>query len=313
MTVKTLRAGVIGVGVMGWNHARTLRAMPGVELVGVADPSGAQRERAEQTFGCRGFATREQLFAAGVDFVVVATPNSAHQDDGIAALNAGLHVLIEKPIAATIEQAEALIHAAEQANRSLMVGHIERFNPAVKVAHAASVGEKIISINITRVGPFPPRMSEVGVVIDLGVHDIDLIRMLARADIVSVQAQLSSARAEREDTALLQFRTANDIIAAVTTNWITPYKTRSIAIATERKYILADLITRQVSEFFDYKADGSYSMRHLSVPPGDALMDEITAFTNAIRTGSQPPISGLDGLRNLQIAMECLNVGGRPL
>ena len=124
-----------------------------------------------------------------------------------------------------------------------MVGHVERFNPAVEAIKQAIKGEDILSIAITRVGPFPPRMSNVGVVIDLAVHDIDLIRWFTDSEIVEVQPQLSSAVAEREDIALLQFRTASGVLAHINTNWLTPFKARTVHVATRDKYVMGDLLT----------------------------------------------------------------------
>ena len=159
-----------------------------------------------------------------------------------------------------------------------MVGHVERFNPAVQAIKEAIRGEDILSIAITRVGPFPPRMSNVGVVIDLAVHDIDLIRWFTDSEIVEVQPQLSSAVAEREDIALLQFRTASGVLAHINTNWLTPFKARNVTVATRNKYIMGDLLTRQVTECFGFQPDGSYSMRHLSVGHAEPLRAELQAF-----------------------------------
>ena len=168
-----------------------------------------------------------------------------------------------------------------------MVGHVERFNPAVAAIKQAISGEDILSIAITRVGPFPPRMSNVGVVIDLAVHDIDLIRWFTESDIVEVQPQLSSAVAEREDIALLQFRTASGVLAHINTNWLTPFKARNVTVATRGKYVMGDLLTRQVTECFGFKPDGSYSMRHLPVGHDEPLRAELIAFLGAVRTGER--------------------------
>ncbi len=152
-----------------------------------------------------------------------------------------------------------MIDAAKANDRVLMVGQVERFNPAVEAVKRAIAGESVISIQITRVGPFPPRMGEVGVVIDLAVHDIDIIRHLTGSEVAEVQPQLARTRAEREDTALLQFRMDNGVIAHITTNWVTPYKTRTLQVATPDKFVVADLMTRQVTEYFGQQPDGSYS------------------------------------------------------
>ena len=175
-----------------------------------------------------------------------------------------------------------------------MVGHVERFNPAVAAIKQALTGEDILSIAITRVGPFPPRMSNVGVVIDLAVHDIDLIRWFTESDIVEVQPQLSSAVAEREDIALLQFRTASGVLAHINTNWLTPFKARNVTVATRGKYVMGDLLTRQVTECFGFKPDGSYSMRHLPVGHDEPLRAELIAFLQAVRSGG---VAGRDRRR----------------
>jgi UDP-N-acetylglucosamine 3-dehydrogenase len=149
-------------------------------------------------------------------------------------------------------------------------------------------------------------MSNVGVVIDLAVHDIDLIRWFTDSDIVEVQPQLSSAVAEREDIALLQFRTASGVLAHINTNWLTPFKARTVHVATRGKYVMGDLLTRQVTECFGFQADGSYSMRHLSVGHEEPLRAELQAFISAIRSGERPPVTGEEGVESLSIAMRCL-------
>ena len=191
-----------------------------------------------------------------------------------------------------------------------MVGHVERFNPAVQTVKQAIRDEDILSISITRVGPFPPRMSNVGVVIDLAVHDIDLIRWFSGSDIVDVQPQLSSAVAEREDIALLQFRTASGVLAQINTNWLTPFKARNVTVATRNKYVMGDLLTRQVTECYGFQPDGAYSMRHLSVGYEEPLRAELMAFIGAIRDGKTPAVTGEEAVASLGIAIRCLD--GRP-
>jgi UDP-N-acetylglucosamine 3-dehydrogenase len=310
---KDLRVGVVGVGVMGFNHARAVKALDGVSLAGVLDADAERAGKVSADLGCRRFVSVAEMADAGLDCAIVAAPNALHREVGCALLEAGCHVLVEKPIAPSVADAKALIDAARARDRVLMVGHIERFNPAVKAAKKACAGEKIISITITRVGPFPPRMSQIGVVIDLGVHDIDIIRMIAGSEITDVQAMMSSTHAQREDTALMQFCTATNIIAQVNTNWTTPYKLRTLQIATEGKFIAADLMTRQVVEYLDYKEDGSFRSRPLFVPMADPLRDELSGFFAAVRKGGPAPITGEDGLANLEVALKCLEVGSRPV
>ncbi len=277
-----LRVGVVGVGTMGSNHARVLAGLSGVKLVGVADPDQAQRDLVTRALGCSAVTDLEALLKFGVDAVTIAAPTHLHRELALTCIQRGIHVLVEKPIASTVEQGHDIIQAARRAGVTLMVGHVERFNPAVLAIKEAIRGEHILSIAITRVGPFPPRMSNVGVVIDLAVHDIDLIRWFTESEIIEVQPQLSNAVAEREDIALLQFRTASGVLAHINTNWLTPFKARNVTIATRDKYLMGDLLTRQVTECFGFQADGSYSMRHLSVGHDEPLRAELIAFLEAV-------------------------------
>src|SRR5580693_2718970 len=270
---RALRVGVVGAGVMGSNHARVLVGLPAIEQVGVVDPLPAHRARVTELTSCRTFAELDELIAEGVDAVTIAAPTHLHHEIALACLAHKIHVLVEKPI--------------------------------------ASSGEDILSIAITRVGPFPPRMSNVGVVIDLAVHDIDLIRWFTESDIVEVQPQLSSAVAEREDIALLQFRTASGVLAHINTNWLTPFKARNVTVATRGKYVMGDLLTRQVTECFGFKPDGSYSMRHLPVGHDEPLRAELIAFLRAVR-GEVPAVTGDEGVASLEIAIRCLENPPRP-
>jgi predicted dehydrogenase len=302
-----LKLGVVGVGVMGRNHARVLAEMAGVELVGIVDPDPKQREAVAATLGCAAFTDLDELLDRGVDAVTIAAPTHLHHDLAIACIARGINLLVEKPIAPTVEEGRAIVTAARRAGVTLMVGHVERFNPAVEAIKRAIQGQDILSIAITRVGPFPPRMSNVGVVIDLAVHDIDLIRWFTDSEIVEIQPQLSSAVAEREDIALLQFRTASGVLAHINTNWLTPFKARTIHVATRAKYLIGDLLTLQVTECFGFQPDGSYSMRHLSTGYAEPLRAELLAFVKAIRGDHPPAVTGDEGVASLEIAIRCLD------
>lgn len=301
-----VRVGVVGVGVMGSNHARVFGEMPGVHLAGIADPDRGQAHLVSQALGCPAVDDLAGLLALGVDAVSIAAPTHLHHDLAIAAMRRGVHVMVEKPIASSVEEGRAIVAAARRANVSLMVGHVERFNPAVEAIKDALRGEEMLSIGITRVGPFPPRMSNVGVVIDLAVHDIDLIRWFTDSEIAEVQSMLASARAQNEDIALLQFRTTSGVLAQINTNWLTPFKARTVHVATRNKYIAADLLTRQVTECFGFQPDGSYSMRHLPVGHAEPLRAELLVFIAAVRSGKSPAVSGEEGVASLEVAIRCL-------
>jgi predicted dehydrogenase len=309
---STLRVGVIGAGVMGTNHGRVLAGLPGITLVGIVDPLAEHRDRAVELIGCQTFATLDELILAGIDAVTIAAPTHLHHEIALSCMNRGIHVLVEKPIASTVQEGRDIVAAARRVGVTLMVGHVERFNPAVAAIKQAIKDEDILSIAITRVGPFPPRMSNVGVVIDLAVHDIDLIRWFTESEIIDVQPQLSSAVAEREDIALLQFRTASGVLAHINTNWLTPFKARNVTVATRGKYVMGDLLTRQVTECFGFKADGSYSMRHLPVGHDEPLRAELIAFIDAVRTGGVAAVTGEEGVASLEIAIQCLETPAKP-
>src|SRR6202007_1628183 len=230
-----------------------------------------------------------------------------HHEIALFCIARRIHVMVEKPIASSVEEGRHIVDAAERAGVTLMVGHVERFNPAVAAIKQAIKDEDILSIAITRVGPFPPRMSNVGVVTDLAVHDIDLIRWFTDSDTFEVQPQLSNAVAEREDIALLQFRTASGVLAHINTNWLTPFKARTVHVATKRKYVIGDLLTRQVTECYGFQPDGSYSMRHLSVGHAEPLRAELAGFVKALREGAPPPVTGEDGVASLAVAIQCLS------
>jgi predicted dehydrogenase len=303
-----LRIGVVGAGVMGTNHARVLATLPEVQLVGIVDPLDEHRARAADLVGCPTYTTLDAMLAEGVDAVTIAAPTHLHHEIALNCIGRGIHVLVEKPIASTVAESHAIVDAAHRAGVTLMAGHVERFNPAVAAIKRAITGEDILSIAIERVGPFPPRMSNVGVVIDLAVHDIDLIRWFTESEIIEVQPQLSSAVAEREDIALLQFRTASGVLAHINTNWLTPFKARSVTVATREKYIMGNLLTRQVSECFGFQPDGSYSMRHLSVGHDEPLRAELMAFIASVRNGTTPPVTGEQASASLEIAIQCLEL-----
>src|SRR3984957_15381062 len=291
---------------MGSNHARVLSDMAGVELVGVADPDSSQRDFVSDALTWPASKDVDALLERGVDAVIIAAPTHLHHDIALKCISQGIHLLVEKPIAPTVVEGRDIVTAAHHAGVTLMVGHVERFNPAVESIKRAIKNQDILSIAITRVGPFPPRMSNVGVVIDLAVHDIDLIRWFTESEIVEIQPQTSSAVAEREDIALLQFRTASGVLAHINTNWLTPFKARTIHIATRDKYLMADLLTLQVTECFGYQPDGSYSMRHLSVGYAEPLRSEMMAFISAIR-GATPAVTGEEAVASLEIAIRCLS------
>jgi predicted dehydrogenase len=307
---KILRTAVIGVGEMGQHHARVYAEAERCQLVGVYDADPARAGAIASCYGCGPFRTLEELFGAGLDAVSIAVPTTSHAAIAIQALERGLHVLVEKPLAATLDEALAVMRAAEASRRKLMVGHIERFNPAVQAIKAAVQPGAIISINIIRVGPLPPRIKDAGVVKDLAVHDIDLVRFLTESDVEAVHAVTSSTLARHEDSASILLRTAGGVGAQLTTNWITPFKSREIQVITADKLIKADLLTQQVKAFSRFSGhDQSYIVRDLKVRQREPLRSQLEAFLGAVAGDGPVPIGGDDGLKALAVAIQASGLG----
>lgn len=299
-----IKTGVVGVGSMGAHHARVYAELDESELVGVCDLSRERTAEVTRSLGCRGFHDPEDLLRAGVEAVTVAVPTSQHAAVAGWFLERGVDVLVEKPIAPTVAEAESLIARARAHERVLMVGHIERFNPAVQAIKAAVAPEDIISINIMRVGPRPPRIKDAGVIIDMAVHDIDLVHHLTEQRVEEVFCVTSSHFDLYEDTASILLRTVGGASAQLTANWITPYKAREIQVVTAERLVRANLLTQHVQEASRYENDSqSYLVHDIYVRHREPLRSQLEAFLDAVRTRTHPPVSGEDGLRVLEVAL----------
>ncbi|BDA84015.1 dehydrogenase [Aureimonas sp. SA4125] len=305
-----MRIGVIGCGSMGGHHARTVAANASAVLVGVVDPHEERREAVAAAHAVSSYADVSSLLAAGIDAAVIAAPTAKHHALATLLLSSGVHVLVEKPIAGGVDEARDLVALAEGCGRKLMIGHVERFNPALVALRAALQGEDVRSVVITRASPFPARIGDVGIVLDLAVHDIDLIRWMASSEIAEHQAQVSQTRGAHEDSALLQFRTTSGAIASINTNWLTPFRQRRMEVATPDRFFVCDMLQRTLTVFSDYGKDGSFRQRALFVPASDPLAAEHAAFYAAVRGEAEVPVSGHDGLRSLEIALACLGRAG---
>jgi len=302
-----LRVGVIGLGAMGKNHVRVYSELPDVELVGIADVDYRSTQSLAEKYHATPFSDYKDLLSQELDAVSIAVPTSLHREVAVETARAGVSMLVEKPIADTVEAAKEIIKAAKKNNVKLMVGHIERFNPVVPIIKKEIEGDEISLIEITRIGPFPPRVKDIGVVVDLATHDIDLIKYLTDSEFKKIHSLASRSLAQHEDAAILLFEMTNGALARVTADWLTPFKVREINIATKEKFIKASLIDQKVSEYSKYKEDGSYRVKELNIPFGEPLKFELQAFIDSIRNDTQPPISGEDGLGALEVATRCLS------
>jgi UDP-N-acetylglucosamine 3-dehydrogenase len=231
----TLKAAVIGVGAMGRHHARVYAEIPDVELVGVADMSGEAARSVTGRFGGTAYTDYHQLLdEQKPDVVTIAVPTVDHLEVGLDVIGRGTHLLIEKPIAHSVEEGQKIIDAAKSAGVKLMIGHIERFNPAVAaLKEHLNQGElgRIFEMDARRQGPFPARVRDVGVVIDLAVHDVDVMRYVCDADVTRVYAETERRiHSQHEDLLSGLLRFDNDAVGTLTINWLTPTKVRELYV-----------------------------------------------------------------------------------
>lgn len=310
---EPVRLGVIGVGNMGQHHTRVLSLMKDVELVGVSDVNVERGINTASKYRVRFFEDYQDLLGH-VDAVCIAVPTRLHHTVGMAALKAGVHVLIEKPIAASIAEAESLVNAAADYQCILQVGHIERFNPAFQELSKVLKTEELLALEAHRMSPYSDRANDVSVVLDLMIHDIDLLLELAASPVVKLTA--SGSRAAHSGyldyvTATLGF--ANGIVATLTSSKVTHRKTRRIAAHCKNSLTEADflnneiLIHRQVQAncMTDYgqvlyRQDGLIEKVYTSnIEP---LHAELEHFVSCARGGNQPSVGGEQALKALRLA-----------
>ncbi len=322
-----MRVAVIGAGAMGRNHARVLSEIAGVRLVGVADAMAEVAAAVAGRYGTQAYADyRALLDQAQPDAVVVAVPTQHHAEVAEEALGRRIPVLIEKPIAQTVDEGRRLIAAAEAADRLLIVGHIERFNPAVMaLKERLQAGElgRLFQIDARRQGPFPARIRDVGVVIDLAVHDLDIMRYITQSEVTRVYAETERRlHTSHEDLLTGLVRLSDGAIGTLTINWLTPTKIRELYVTGERGMFRVDYLTQ---DLYFYENAGAPSgqwetlqvlrgvsegrmIRHV-VAKKEPLRAELEAFLAAVRGEAEPPVSGRDGLRALELAQAIVRSG----
>jgi predicted dehydrogenase len=303
---ETKRVGVIGVGSMGQNHARVYRSLPDVELVGVYDADMSRAATIAEEYDTEALELGDLLDA--VDAVSIAVPTQYHYDAARECIDAGVHVLVEKPFVEDPADGRALVDFAADRDVVLQVGHIERFNPAVRTLMEIVEDLDIIAVTTERLGPPLDREIEDSAVMDLMIHDLDIVLALVDDDLVSADAV--GAREARYAAATLQF--ASGVVAELTASRVTQEKVRRLTISAEEARVKVDYIDQTIEihrqsapEYV--KGDGDVRYRHenvverVTVDRGEPLRNELTAFVEAARTGAEPVVSGEDGLRVLEL------------
>jgi UDP-N-acetylglucosamine 3-dehydrogenase len=318
---RVLRAAVIGLGAMGSNHARVYAEIPGVELAAVADTDAARVGHATRGRAARGYTNyRRMLDEERIDLVSVAVPTRAHGDVGTEVIARGVPLLVEKPLAATLDEGRRLRDLAAAAGVLLTVGHIERFNPAViELKRQLSAGElgRVYQVHARRVGPFPERVRDVGVVLDLAPHDIDVMRYLLNSEVTRVQAETEQRiNTEHEDMLIGLLRFANHVVGVLDINWLTPTKIRELSVLGERGLFVVDYLARELTFFENAhgaEQPGGWAARHqkgvsegpvhqLKIDKREPLRMELEAFAAAVRAGTPPAVTPDDGLAAMAAA-----------
>ena len=301
--MKKKRVGVIGVGAMGKHHVRIYHGMRDVELVGIADANEKTANEIAAEYDTEAFTDCERLLKNDLDAVSIAVPTSLHKELACKAVNYGVHMLIEKPIADSLHNADAIIKTARRENLKLMIGHIERFNPAIlKLKELISAGElgEILSISCRRVGPYAPRIRDVGIITDLAVHDIDTISYLYGKRAMQVYSIAGNSFHVKEDYAsiLLQYDAKRS--GTVETNWLTPYKMRTLTATGTGGVASADYLEQSLEL---WKEDGRINVE---IEKDEPLKIELAEFVDVIGNGKVPSPSGEEGKYVLSVAIAAI-------
>ena len=314
---KSIKVAVIGAGMMGKNHMKTYKNLNGVELIGVYDIFPEAAKAAAETFGIRAFSSMEEV-AKNVDAVSVVTTSVTHAEVGEFFLNKGIHCMIEKPLACTEDECQRLITAAAKNNVVLLVGHIERFNPAVEqMSKLLSDTSKIRSLTAQRMSAASGRITDVDVSMDLMIHDVEVIQSLVKSPVVNIHAASvktkESPMGKDYITALLEF--ANGATANITASRITQARVRTLTVTTDTNYIDMDFINQSINvhsqgrmpyvnpenipEWMNYGLKGS--VEQLFIPTNQPLSAELNHFLSCVRGEATPRITGQDALNALRV------------
>ncbi len=320
--MEKLKIGVIGAGHLGSLHTKMFAQIETAQLVGVYDIDGGKAEQVASEYKTKAFSNLTELFAA-VDAVSVATTTKAHFDVANQSIERGLHTFIEKPITETIEQARQLVNLAEKKKVKIQVGHIERFNPAILALEQFEI--KPLFIESHRLAQFNPRGSDVAVVLDLMIHDIDLILSLVKSPVTRIDANGVAVVSDSEDIANARLQFENGCVANVTASRISQNKMRKMRLFQQDAYISIDF-SQGLAEVFrlvdenDHTAKSTMQLGKIDqgqrkrvivyeqpeVKDVNALKHELTLFVQAVQHNTEPAVSGKEGLQALEVAQEIL-------
>jgi UDP-N-acetylglucosamine 3-dehydrogenase len=304
---------------MGRNHLRVIRTRPGVRLAAVADPLAEALDGAVAQTGAAGYADPLAMISeADLDAVIIAAPTTAHEALALRAIERGIAVLVEKPLAETVEQARRIVDASRATGVPVAVGHVERFNPAVRelgrLIHEERWLSAVYAIQTRRAGPFPARIRDVGVTIDLATHDVDICSWIAGERPVGAHAETAQRiHATHEDLLFGLLHFPSGIVAQLDVDWLTPAKRRQLTVIGEEGMFELDYLTQRLAftratDLTNPRLIGGYAptfegdVVELPVPTGEPLAIEHDAFLQVVREGGRPVVDAEDGLWAVAIA-----------
>ena len=324
---REVRVGLAGLGSMGRNHLRVIASRPNVRLAAVADPDGDALAAATTQTGGAGFADPLAMIAeTELDAVVIAAPTTSHLALALAAIERGIAVLVEKPLAPTVDEALQIVAASRATGVPVQVGHVERFNPAVREL-GRLLGEgwlsTVFAITSRRAGPFPARIRDVGVTVDLATHDVDICSWIAGERPVRVHAETAQRiHAEHEDLLFGLMHFPSGVVAQLDVDWLTPAKRRQLVVVGEEgmfelDYLPQRLTFTRATDTTNPRLIGGYAptfegeVAVLPVPAGEPLAFEHDAFLRVVREGIRPEVDAEDGLWAVGIAIALLESAAR--
>lgn len=307
--MQKIRVGVVGVGHLGQHHARIYASLPQCELVGVVDIDPKVAQKFAKQYGSRGFSDYRELFGR-VDALSIVVPTVYHYPIAVECLRAGVHLMVEKPITSTVDQAQELITLAQQHRCILQVGHIERFNTAVM--RLKQLVDRPMFIEGHRLGPYDPRVKDVGVVLDLMIHDLDIILQLANSPVKSVEGTGVGVYGKNEDIANARVHFENGCIANLTASRVTPVRKRKIRIFQPDTYLSIDYIEQEVEIFQRVPIlnpepgmpDISIVRKKEKIEKKEPLKLELVHFIECVQRGLEPMVRGEHARDALMLAVE---------
>jgi predicted dehydrogenase len=324
---RELRIGLVGLGSMGRNHLRVIGGRPNARLVAVADPVPRVLAAATAQTGADGFSEPLAMIAeAELDAIVIAAPTTAHLPLALAAIGRGIAILVEKPLAPTVDEALEIVAASRATGVPVAVGHVERYNPAVRELSrllAAGWLSTVYAITSRRAGPFPARIRDVGVTIDLATHDVDICSAIAGERPVRVHAETAQRiHADHEDLLFGLLHFPSGVVAQLDVDWLTPAKRRQLVVVGEEGMFELDYLTQRLTftratDTTNPRLIGGYAptfegeVAELPVPTGEPLALEHDAFLRIVREGGRPEVDAEDGLWAVGIATALLEAADR--